>query len=97
MNALTAYIMQKDAERDRFYCPCCKDRYEAEEMDLANDWLHSEAMRARYGAACCVNCTDAHVLTADAVVMPRDEAVQGYDFWWSTDEAFDDAKWRGRQ
>jgi hypothetical protein len=45
----------------------------------------------------CVNCTDDHVLTADAVVMPRAEAVLGYDYWWSSDEAFDDAKWRGRE
>ena len=94
---LTAYITQKTAERDRFYCPCCKDRYEPEEMDIANDWPHSEAMRARYGGACCNACTDDHVLTADGVLMRYAEAVVGYDHIWSTQEAFDDAKRRGRE
>jgi hypothetical protein len=45
-------------------------------MDLANKWQHSDAMRARYKAACCKSCTDDHVLTEDGVVMPRDRAMR---------------------
>jgi hypothetical protein len=96
MNALTEILNRKDAERDQFYCPCCKDRFDADEMDLANGWDHSLAMRAKFGAACCISCTDDRVLTADGVLVPRDDAVVGYDYLWSTQDAFDDAKWRGR-
>ena len=87
---LQAFLDRKDAERTLFYCPCCRDRYPQEDMDLANDWLHSEAMRARYGAACCKQCTDDHILTADAVVMPKADAVSdGYDYWSSEDALAD--------
>jgi hypothetical protein len=94
---LTAYITAKDAERDLHWCPCCRERNDASDMDLSNAWEHSQAMRDKFGAACCNACVDDHVLTADGVLMPYADAVQGFDYVWSSQEAFDDAKWRGRE
>jgi hypothetical protein len=88
---LTAYITQKDAEREQFYCPCCKARLDRDDMDLANGWTHSLQMRAKYGAACCIECTDAHCWTEDGVLMRRDETVLGYEGRWSSEEALEDA------
>ena len=94
---LASYITQKDAERDLFFCPACKSRNHPDDMDLSRFWTHSQAMRDHYGAACCNACTDEHVQTADGVLMRYADAVKGYDYLWSTQEAFDDAKWRGRE
>ena len=82
---LLARLDAMDAFRDRHYCPCCKDRLHADDMDLGRDWRHSDAMRARYGATCCKTCTDAHMLTADGLCMPRDAACysDGLDAWFS--------------
>jgi hypothetical protein len=91
MNALTAYITQKDAERDLFFCPCCKARLDRDDMDLANGWDHSLQMRAKYGAACCIACVDEHCWTEDGVLMRREETVLGYDGRWSSEEALEDA------
>ena len=93
---LQTYITRKDAERDLHWCPCCRDRLDVSDMDLSNAWEHSQAMRAKFGAACCNACTDDHVMTADGVLMPYSDAVQGIDYLWSTQEAFDDAMYRGR-
>ena len=93
---LQTYIAAKTAERDLHYCPCCRDRHDQDDMDLSNAWEHSLAMRAKFGAACCNACTDDHVLTADGVLMPYSDAVQGPDYLWSTQDALDEAFWRGR-
>ena len=93
MNALTAYITAKDAERTKFYCPCCKDRLDADDMDLANEWRHSEAMRARYGAACCKGCAHSHILTDDgALVSSAAQVFLGFDGIYSSAEALQDAR-----
>ena len=96
MNALTEILSRMDAERDRFYCPCCRDRLDVSDMDLANGWSHSQAMRAKFGAACCKGCTDDYTITADGVLMPVADAVQGPDYLWSTQDALDEAFYRGR-
>ena len=94
MNALTAYITAKDAERTKFYCPCCKDRLDADDMDLANEWRHSEAMRARYGAACCKGCANDHLMTEDGVCLPRSRAFYSHrlDMWFSGSDAADEVE-----
>lgn len=93
---LTSYIARKAAERDQYYCPCCQGRLDREEMDLHREWEHSQAMHDQYGAVCCVDCTDDHIMTADGVLMLRADAVVGPDHFWSTQDALDEAKWRGR-
>jgi hypothetical protein len=97
MMDLTAFLNRKDDQRNLFFCPCCRDRLDASDMDLSSAWEHSQAMRDHYGAACCNACTDDHILTADGVLMRYADAVQGFDYTWSSQEAFDDAKWRGRE
>lgn len=93
MNALTEFLNAKDAERDLFFCPCCKDRLDQSDMDLANDWPHSEAMRARYGAACCKGCVDDHLMTDDGVLVSgADSVFCGFDGIYSTAEALQDAR-----
>ena len=93
---LHTYIAQKAAERDQYYCPCCKDRLDRDDMDLHREWPHSQAMHDRYGAVCCATCTDDHVITADGVLMRTEDAVRGIDYLWSTQEAFDEALYQGR-
>lgn len=93
---LIAHITAKDAQRDLHYCPCCKDRYDADDMDLSRSWEHSDAMRAVYGSACCNACTDDHIVTADGVLLPYANTVQGCDGRYSSHAALADARWEGR-
>jgi len=100
MNALTKILDRKDQDRNGFYCPACGSHgLDADDMDLANDWHHSEAMRARYNAACCKECTDKHIVTEDGVCMPRDRAhfstVLG--LWFSSADAMCDAEYASAQ
>ena len=94
---LIAYITAKDAERGLLYCPCCKDRHDADDMDLGRSWQHSDAMRAAYGSACCNACTDDHFITADGVLVNSDARVwRGSDGTYSSAEALAEARWEGR-
>ena len=99
MNALFKLISPKETERG-FYCPACRERgLDQDDMDLGNGWHHSPAMRERYGAACCTACTDAHIVTADGVVMPKDAASfsEYLDAYYSTPDAMFDAEGDGRE
>ena len=99
MNALIQFVKQKEAERG-FYCPACRERgLDVSDMDLDNGWHHSLAMRERYGAACCTACTDAHIVTADGVCMPKDAAsFSDYlDAYYSSSDAMFDAEEDGRE
>jgi hypothetical protein len=89
---LLAYITAKDAERDLHWCPCCRDRYDADDMDLSGGWEHSAAMKDRFGAACCNGCTDDHLVTLDGVLMRRAACVMGYEGWYSSAEALAEAR-----
>jgi hypothetical protein len=83
MNAITQLLARK-AQDAGFYCPACGSHgLDADDMDLGNGWHHSEAMRARYNAACCKECTDHHLVTEDGVCMPRDRAMRDAagDYW----------------
>lgn len=94
---LIAYISQKDAERDLHYCPCCKDRLAADDMDLSRSWDHSDAMRAKYGSACCNGCTDTHFITDDGVLVSDDDDVwRGSDGTYSSADALEAARAEGR-
>lgn len=77
----------------RFYCPACKSSgLHRADMDLNNGWHHSQAMRQRYGAACCTTCTDEHRMSEDGVLLAPDEGVQdGWGVWWSSEDALEDA------
>ena len=90
---LTTYINARDAERDLHYCPCCKDRLDADDMDLADGWGHAAQMRETYGAACCNACTDDHYVTEDGVMVRQDAQVwQGFDGVYSSAEALAEAR-----
>lgn len=94
---LQAYIATKDAERDLFYCPCCKDRFDADDMDLGRTFKTSEAMRARYGSVCCKGCTDNHYFTVDGVLVSQDDEVFcGSEGYYSTADALEDARAEAR-
>jgi hypothetical protein len=86
------YINTRDRARNMHYCAACKGRFDADEMDLDDEWLHSKAMRKVYGAACCIHCTDDHVETLDGVVKPVGDCVMGSEGWYSSDEALADAR-----
>jgi hypothetical protein len=92
MNALHTFLANKAADAG-YYCPCCKSRgLDADDMDLARGWQHSDAMRDRYGAVCCKGCTDDHVTTEDGITVPRDAAVRdAWGGWWSDGDVLDAA------
>lgn len=95
--SLIAHINRKDAERDKFYCPCCQDRLDADDMDLASMFGTSKAMRERYGAMCCNGCTDDHYFTEDGVLVSGDDQVfSGSDGVYSSADALEDARAEGR-
>jgi hypothetical protein len=94
---MTPQIAHLIAARTMHYCPCCRDRIDASDMDLGMDWHHSQAMRDRYGAACCRECTDAHRMSVDGVLCAPDEG--DTDEWgdlWSSQDALDEAAEDGR-
>ncbi len=93
---LLAHISRMDRQRTGYYCPACRDWHDADDMDLSRAWEHSDAMRARYGSACCNACTDDHLITVDGVLMPVDACVMGLEGWYSSAAALDDARWEGR-
>ena len=99
MNALHTFLRNKEQDAG-FRCPACGSRgLDTDDMDLGNGWQHSLAMRARYGAACCTACTDAHIVTADGVCMPKDAASFSVylDAYYSTPDAMFDAEGDGRE
>jgi hypothetical protein len=96
MNALTQILNRKDQDRNGFFCPACTSHgLDAEDMDLHNFWHHSQAMRDRYKAACCKDCTDRHLVTEDGVCMPLDKAQYStlLDLWFSSPDAMYDAEY----
>jgi hypothetical protein len=99
MNAVADFLTRRD-QKAGFYCPACGDYgFDQSDMDLNNGWHHSEAMRARYNAACCKECTDAHLMTADGACMPRDRAHFStfLDLWFSSQDAMHDAEYASAQ
>lgn len=90
----TAYIDAKDAQRDKHYCPCCKDRYDEDEMDMTGEFADLAAVKARYGAPICWPCAEDHVMTADGVLMPREDAIHSeeLDAWYSSVDALTEAE-----
>jgi hypothetical protein len=101
VNAIYDFLARKEQDAG-FFCPACTSHgLDAEDMDLHNFWHHSQAMRDRYKAACCKDCTDRHLVTEDGVCMPRDKAMRDAsgDYWadesalWEAEEeaAADDA------
>ena len=96
MNALHTFLRNKEQDVG-FRCPACGSHgLDADDMDLANGWHHSEAMRARYHAACCKACADDHVMTEDGVCMPRGKAMQdAAGAYWADESALWDAEAEG--
>ena len=94
MTALTSFLNVADLTRTGHYCPACKDWLTAGDMDLAGNWRHSDAMRARYGAVCCVACTDAHVVTVEGDCIPSADASYSDEMglWFTTPDAMYDAE-----
>lgn len=99
MNALIQFINPKETGRG-FTCLACGGRgLDQDDMDFKNGWHHSKAMQERYGVACCKACTDAHIVTADGVCMPKDAAwfSEYLDAYYSTTDAMFDAEEDGRE
>jgi formylmethanofuran dehydrogenase subunit B len=94
MNALPSTFTALIDARTKAYCPACQSRCDDADMDLTPfRRSHIEAMRDRYGAACCSACTDAHRMSVDGVLLADGEGVQDSDeAWWSSDEALAEAE-----
>lgn len=95
MNAIYDFLARKEQDAG-FYCPACTSHgLDAEDMDLANYWRHSQAMRSRYKAACCKDCTDRHLVTEDGACMPLGKAQYSnfLGLWFSSPDAMYDAEY----
>lgn len=86
---LLAHINAADARRDKHFCPCCKSRMTEDEMDLTGEYADLKAVKAKYHAPICWLCAEAHVLTADGVLMLTKDAVRSDDLdaWFSDEDA----------
>ena len=86
---LIAHLDAKDAFREQHYCPACKSRLDADDMDLSGEYADLQAVKAKYGAPICWACADNHLVTHDGVLMPREAAIYSaeLDAYFSGDEA----------